>query len=209
MKLAIFGGTGRTGQHLVQQALEQKHQVVLLARTPAKITLQHPNLTVIKGDVKDPASVEQAITGADAVLSVLGPTSNQPTLEVSQGMAHILAAMQKQGVRRLIVTAGAGVGDPHDTPKLFNHVMNFLLKLMAANVLADMSKAVDLVRASDRDWTVVRLPMLTDDPKTGRIQVGYVGQGMGPRIARADIAEFMLAQLTDKTYVRQSPAISN
>ena len=66
MKLAIFGGTGRTGQHLVQQALEQKHQVVLLARTPAKITLQHPNLTVIKGDVKDPASVEQAITGADS-----------------------------------------------------------------------------------------------------------------------------------------------
>ena len=209
MKLTLFGGTGRTGQHLVQQALRRNHQVVVLARNPAKIAVQHPNLSVVKGDVKDPASVEQAIAGADAVLSVLGPTSNQPTLEVSQGMAYILAAMQKQGVRRLIITAGAGVGDPRDAPKLFNHVMNFLLKLMARNVLADMAKAVELVRASDRDWTVVRLPMVTDDPKTGHVQVGYVGQGMGPRIARADIAEFMLAQLTDLTYVRQSPAISN
>lgn len=209
MKLAIFGGTGRTGQHLVQQALEQGHEVTVLARQPAKIILQHSNLSVVKGYVKDPASVTQALAGANAVLTVLGPTSNQPLMEVSQGMANILAAMQQQGVRRLIITAGAGVGDPHDTPKLFNHVMNFLLKLMARNVLADMSKVVDLVRASDLDWTVVRLPMLTDDPKTGHIRVGHVGQGMGPRIARADIAEFMLVQLTDKTYVRQSPAISN
>jgi len=209
MKIAIFGGTGRTGQHLVQQALSKGHQVVALVRTPSKLSVKNPSLSVIQGDVTNAQAVAQTITGVEAVISVLGPTNNDPTFEVSQGMTNILAAMKKQAVRRLIISAGAGVGDPNDAPKLFNHVMNFLLKVMAKNVLADMSKVVEMVRTSDREWTVVRLPMLTDDPKTGNVKVGYVGKGMGSRIARADIADFMLAQLSDKTYVRKSPAISN
>lgn len=209
MKIAIFGGTGRTGQYLVQHALADGYQVTVLARTPSKLGIQNAALTLVQGDVKNASAVEQTIQGAEAVISVLGPTNNVPTFEVSQGMTNILAAMNKQGIHRLIISAGAGVGDPNDSPKLFNHVMNFLLKRMAKNVLADMSKVVELVRCSDLDWTVVRLPMLTDDPKTGNIKVGYVGKGMGPRIARADIAAFMLAQLNDKTYSRKSPAISN
>jgi len=209
MKIAIFGGSGRTGQHLVKQALEKGHQVVVLARNPGKLTIKNPGLTTIQGDVKDANAVRQTIVGVDAVISVLGPTNNEPTFEVSQGMTNILSVMKKKGVRRLVISAGAGVGDPNDAPKLFNHVMNFLLKVMAKNVLADMSKVVDMVRTSDLDWTVVRLPMLTDDPKTGSVKVGYVGKGMGSRIARGDIADFMLAQLSDKTYVRKSPAISN
>ena len=209
MKIAIFGGTGRTGVHLVQEALAAGYQVAVLARTPAKLTLKNNALKVVQGDVKDAKAVEQTIAGAEAVISVLGPTSNKPTFEVSQGMANILSAMKIQGVRRLILSAGAGVADPNDAPKLFNHVMNFLLKMMAKNVLADMSKVVEMVRSSDLDWTVVRLPMLTDDPKTGSIKVGYVGKGMGSRIARVDIAGFMLEQVKDKTYLRKSPAISN
>ena len=209
MKLAIFGGTGRTGMHLVQQALDQGHEVVILARNPAKITLQHAQLSVIAGDVKDLPKVEQTIAGASVVISALGPTSNEPVYAVSQGMENIIAAAQKQGVRRLIIAAGAGVGDPKDTPGLFHHIMNFMLKLMAKNVLADMTRAVALVRASNLDWTVVRLPMLVDGPHTGTIRVGYVGQGMGPRINRADAAEFMLAQAAQSTFICQSPAISN
>ena len=107
------------------------------------------------------------------------------------------------------MTAGAGVGDPNDAPGFFNKVMNFMLKAMAKNVLEDMSRAVELVRSSDLDWTVVRLPMLTDDPKTGKVKVAYVGKGMGARIARADIAPFLIDQVNVKTYIHKSPAISN
>ncbi len=81
--------------------------------------------------------------------------------------------------------------------------------MMAKNVLADMSRVVEMTRASDLDWTVVRLPMLTDDPKTGNVKVGYVGKGIGSRISREDIADFMLSQLTDEAYIHKSPAISN
>lgn len=209
MKLAIFGGTGRTGRHLVEQALAAGHEVSLLARTPSKLSSQHPRLTVHVGDVQDAEAVFKTIAGTEAVISVLGPTSNQPGQPVSNGTRNILAAMQAQSVKRLIVSAGAGVGDPNDAPKLFNKLINLLLKTVSRHVYEDMVNVVAIVRNSDRAWTVVRVPMLTDGAKTGQVRVGWVGKGMGPRITRADMADFMLKQLTDQTFVRHAPAISN
>ncbi|HEY9087995.1 MAG TPA: SDR family oxidoreductase [Anaerolineaceae bacterium] len=209
MKLTVFGGTGRTGQLVVEQALAAGHEVIVLARNPEKVAIQHPALEIVQGDVQDAAAVERALSGADAVISVLGPTSNEPVFAVSRGMQHILAVMQRQGTRRLVISAGAGVGDPQDAPGLFNHLMNFLLKTVAKNVYLDMQKTVDLVRASTLDWTVVRVPMLVDGSQTGSVKAGYVGKGMGPRITRADMAAFLLRQVEENGYVRQSPAISN
>lgn len=209
MRLTLFGATGRTGRHLLEQALAAGHDVTILARDPSKVAAESPRLTVLEGGLRDTAQIEQAVAGADAVLSVLGPRENKPTFEITQGTETIMAAMKKHGVRRLIVSAGAGVGDPNDSPGLFNHLINFLLKAVSRYVYEDMVKVVAAVRASDLDWTIVRVPMLTDDPPTGLVKVGYVGKGMGPRISRADMADFMLRQLTDDTYIRQAPAISN
>ncbi len=209
MKLTIFGASGRTGQHLVQQALEAGHSVTALARTPSKISVQHPGLTLIQGDILDPACVEQAVSVADAVLSVLGPTANKPDYIITKGTRHMLDAMQKHSVRRLIISAGAGVPDPNDDPQLINHVISFLLNVFSRHVVADMLQVVDLVRRSDRDWTIVRVPMLTDQPRSGQIRVGWVGKGTGPRLSRADMAAFMLQQLEQDTFMRQAPVISN
>ena len=155
MKIAVFGGTGRTGKHLIEQALAAGHQVTALARTPAKLP-SHERLTIIQGDIQDRAAVEKTVVGAEAVVSVLGPTSNEPTFEVSKGTQHILGAMQKHGVRRLIISAGAGVADPNDTPKPLNKAINLLLKLVSRNVYEDMQRVVEIVRASDCDWSIVR-----------------------------------------------------
>ena len=209
MKLTIFGGTGRTGQILIRQALEKGYPVTALARSPEKLALQHPNLRVVQGNLQDPTCVTGVIAGADAVISVLGPTSNQPIYAVSQGTANILSAMQAAGVPRLVVSAGAGVSAPGDTPKLFNRLMNRLLQATARYVYEDMLRAVEEVRASDRDWTVVRVPMLIDGSGTGQVKVGMVGKGMGARITRADLARFLLARAEQGDFIRQSPAISN
>ncbi len=213
MKLAIFGGTGRTGQHLVRQAIKAGYQVAALARNPEKFDtfsrFQNDPLMVIEGNITDPVCLDQVIRGAGAVISVLGPTSNEPTFEVSQGMELILAAMKQHGVKRIIISAGAGVGDPEDSPKLFNRLMNVLLKATAKNVYMDMLKTVDLVRSSGLEWTVVRAPMLTDDPKLGHVKVGMVGKGMGARISRADMADFILQQVNSSEQIGKAPAISN
>ena len=81
--------------------------------------------------------------------------------------------------------------------------------ISAKNVYLDMVKTVELVRASDLDWTVVRVPMLTDDPPKGQVRVGMVGDGMGPRITRADMAEYILQQVKSPQQLRRAPAISN
>jgi putative NADH-flavin reductase len=209
MKLSIFGATGRTGQILLKQAIDAGHEVTVLVRNPARLALQHPRLKVIQGDLRDPGRVAQAVAGAEAVVSVLGPTANKPIYEVSQGMLSIVAAMREQGVRRLVVSVGAGVADPHDAPGAFNRIMDFLVKRMAGHVYEDMRRTVEVVRASGLDWTIVRVPMLTDQSPSGDVKVGYVGKGTGVRIARADMAGFMLKQAEDRTYISDAPAISN
>lgn len=209
MKLAIFGATGRTGQHLLRQALEKGYQVTVLVRDPAKLTLQNSRLTIIQGSLQDADAVNQVIAGTDAVLSMLGPTHNRPTFEISQGMQTILKVMKMSGVRRLVISAGAGVGDPEDAPGLFNKLINVLLQTTSRYVYEDMLRTVALVRESGLDWTVVRVPMLVDGSATAQVKVGMVGKGIGPRISRADLADFMLKQVESSQYRYKAPAISN
>lgn len=208
MKLAVFGASGRTGHHLVQQALDSGHEVTALVRTPAKLALQHPHLSIVQGDILDAQCVEAALAGAGAVISVLGPSSNKPEFTISRGMEHILSAMKRHNVRRIILSAGAGVREPEDRPKVIDRFFGLLLGLVSKNVVADMQRVVQMVKASDREWTVVRVPMLTDEPARGSLKIGYVGD-ISPRLARADMAAFMLRQVTDTTYLRKAPAISN
>ncbi|HEY6405977.1 MAG TPA: SDR family oxidoreductase [Ktedonobacteraceae bacterium] len=209
MKFALFGATGRTGQPLVEQALACDHEVVALVRTPSQLTFSHPKLSVLQGDVLNQAEVEQSIQGTQAVITVIGHSKNTPRTLLAVGAQHILTAMQQQGVQRLICLTGAGVADPHDRPRLVNHLFTTALKLLAADVLADSEQQYAAIRHSSLDWTVVRVPRLINGPHTGQYRVGWVGVGTGTVIRRTDVADFLLRQLTDETYLRQAPMISN
>lgn len=206
--VAVFGASGRTGGHLVRQALDRGLHVRAFARTPAKIDAEHPRLEIVQGDVQDPAAVERGVAGVDAVISALGPTTNAPDRQVTRGTRHVLEAMHRHGVRRIVVTGGAGVSDPHDRPTLLNRLVTVVLKAVARQVYEDMRGATELVRSSDLDWTVVRLPRLTDDPATGTVRSGYLGGDVGIRIGRADAASFVLDQLDTHRYLRAAPVIS-
>jgi putative NADH-flavin reductase len=208
MKLTIFGATGRTGIPLVQQALAAGHSVTALARTPEKLPITHDQLTVVQGDATDSAAVERAVAGAEAVLSALGQTKGAPKDMQTVATRNIVAAMQQHGVRRLVSLTGAGVDAPQDQPKLINHLITFALKTLSGDVLRDAEGHAEVIRNSDLDWVIVRGPMLTEGPYTGQYRVGWVGVNTSARIARADVADFMLTQVTDDTYLRQAPMIS-
>lgn len=122
---------------------------------------------------------------------------------------HLLKAMKKEGIQRLIWMTGAGVSAPEDQPKLINHIIKFALKTLARKVLEQSELAVDKVRNSNLDWIVVRAPMLTEGNYTGEIREGWVGVNTGPRLARADAAAFILRAITDDTYLHKAPVISN
>ncbi|HET8985802.1 MAG TPA: NAD(P)H-binding protein [Trueperaceae bacterium] len=207
MTLLVFGASGRTGRQLVRQALERGHNVRAFARTPGKVGLEHERLELSQGDVQDAAAVDRAVAGVDAVLSVLGPTENKPGAPITRGTSNIVTAMKRHAVRRLLITAGAGVGDPLDRPRVPDRLINRALKLLAKHVYEDMLGAVEVVRSSDLEWTVVRVPRLTDGP-TGKVRVGYLGGDVGTAVTRSAVTAFILDELEAGAWLRAAPVIS-
>jgi uncharacterized protein YbjT (DUF2867 family) len=205
MQIAVFGATGGTGREVVRQALEQGHTVRALVRDPAKLPVQHPHLTVLQGNVLTPADVIETLTGCDAVVVSLGNTPNNPATVVSDGTANILRAMQEQGIRRVIVVTSLGVGDS-------KRQVPFFFSLLAATalrgVMADKETQEQLVRASGLDWTIVRPGGLVDGPPTGKVTTGLDKRIKAGQVTRGDVAAFVLAQLTDTTYLHAAAAIT-
>ena len=208
MKIVVFGASGGTGIEIVKQALAAGHQVTAFVRNPARIAIQHAKLSLRQGDVLDAAAVEQTIAGQEAVITALGPTRPPVPGMMETAAKHITAAMQKHGVRRLISTTGAGVRDSQDQPKLADRLIRGLLALTAGAVLRDSEANVNVIRATNLDWTIVRYPRLTDGPRTGKYRVGYVGKDSGIQIARADGADFVLRELAEGKHVRRMPVVS-
>jgi nucleoside-diphosphate-sugar epimerase len=201
MKLAIFGGTGRTGKLLVEQALAAGHQVNMLARDPAKVAAPGPGLTVVQGDLADKAAVDRVIAGSEAVIVT--------TLPVPDGLRQIIAAMKSGGVQRLVVAAGAGVPVAGDKPTAANRLISAFINLVARKVY---QAGVDFVRTAEGSglaYTVARAARLVDGPAKGKLYVGPVSPEMGFSLTRADYANFLLEQATDHRLVGQSPAVAN
>ena len=209
MKLAIFGATGRTGKPLVEQALAQGHEIRALARDPSKLEVSQEKLLVIHGDVLNAADVAETLAGCDAVLSVLGQTKGSPKDLQTVATRHIVAGMKTHGVTRVISLTGAGVRDPNDRPKLVDRVFGLLLATVARSVIQDADAHAEVLRQSGLEWTLVRGPRLTEGPRTGSYKVGYVGKDSGTQASRADVADFMLRQLEDDTWVRKAPMVSS
>lgn len=206
--MVVFGASGRTGRHLVGQALEREHLVTAFVRDPSKLRMEHEGLKVVEGDVMDAARVEEAVIGGEAVLSVLGHTGTSTKDVQTGGTRNIVAAMKKYGVRRIVSLTGAGVRDPKDRPKLFDKGITFLLKTLQRDVLEDAERHARVIEESGLDWVIVRAPMLTDGERRGEYRVGYVGKGSGSKVSRADVAGFMLDQLESDEFLRQAPMVS-
>lgn len=209
MRIVVFGASGGTGRELVKQGLAQGHDVTVFVRNPAAFT-SGDRLHIVVGDARNGKAVAPAIGGQDAVLSALGGTLGDDTL-LPESMEHILAAMKREGVRRLIVLGASGVW-PGATKRL-SAPMRAMARVFDATLLKKPFRAQRAmqtkIQASDTEWTVVQPPRLVNKPGTGRFRVdGEALPAAGVKIARADVAAFMLAQLASAEWVRKSPFIA-
>jgi uncharacterized protein YbjT (DUF2867 family) len=206
MNVLIFGATGGTGRELVKQAIAQGHTVTGFSRHAGELTSQFPNMQVVEGDVAAMATVEQAVQGQDAVVSALGSSSafkRNPALV--KGVENIVRAMEQHNVRRLVYQSSLGVGESR---KQVNFLVRYIvIPLVLRNAIADHTAKENLIKQSNLDWVIVRPAGLTDDELTGEYKAGEEIE-FGARIARADVADFMLKQLTDDTYVKKTPGVS-
>jgi putative NADH-flavin reductase len=208
MKISIFGATGRTGQQLVVQSVELGHSVTVFVRNPAKLSAYRSRLTVIQGDVLDSKKVDDAVKEQDAVLSALGSPTLKKNNVLSTGTKNILESMMAHGVHRLVCESSLGVGDSREQPGfLFRW---FFLPLVLKHAFADKEVQERYIRESAVDWIIVRPGYLTDAGRTSDYKVGFspADRSIKGKISRADVAEFMLSQITDNTFVRKTPGIS-
>lgn len=258
MRLAILGGTGRIGGHVLNWALDAGYPVTALARSPEALlqaalvqegrgqragggaapgpesrradalrpqtlgaAARGPNalvaaalspsagLTVVRGDALDETAVAEAIAGADAVISALGPRgATRPSSGLLAGAAsNIVGAMRQTGARRLICVSAAGAfitGDPN-----MSWLVKQVLPRVFAKPFADVRRMEDVVRESGLDWTLVRATRLVNSPATGQYRVSpdYPPPG-GGKISRADVAHFIAAALTGSSWQRSAPALA-
>jgi putative NADH-flavin reductase len=210
MRITVFGTTGGTGRRLVEQAIAEGNEVVAYVRNPSKLDMENEHLTVVQGELTDEELIEKAVKGVDAVISLLGPRGGSKSKPLTHGIQNIIAAMKKQGVRRLVITSTLSAKDPNDLPDFKTKSLVNLVKVTMHDAYEDIVSTAETVRNSDLDWTIVRLTMLNNKPKSGKVRAGYVGRGdVGTWISRADVADFMLKQVQDTKYLRQAPAITN
>lgn len=207
MKLIVFGATGRTGHLVVEQALAAGHEVTAFARRPSAVTIQHPRLEVIQGDVLDLSTFAPAIAGKNAVISTLGGALRAPTTLYSTGIANIVRAMQEVSLRRLVSLSAITLD-----PGLFFRrlVTRLILWPLNGNGYADMARMEAELRKSQLEWTVIRLPMLTNGPRTGRYHTAVNTHLPGGwAVSRANLADYILTHLADPTTYRAWVEIAN
>jgi hypothetical protein len=214
MKLAVFGASGRTGRIFTQKALEAGNQVRALVRKPEAFDTKHKELSIIKGDFTSKEDLAICLEGCDAVVSLVGHTRGSSEGFQTRGTSLLLDLMNEKGIGRIMTLTGGGVRDPEkDQPKFMDRFVVFAMKNLAGkgtrNALIDGLNHAELVRDFKGEWTIVRGPMLTDDPPKGNTEVGMVGTVKGFKLTRSDLAAFMVKELDQKQWIRQMPFVTN
>ena len=204
----MFGANGGVGRRLVELALAQSHWVTAAVRNPAKVAMAHERLQIVACNVLDPITIEPAIAGQDAVLCALGSDDRGPTTLYSTGARNIVQQMQAHHVRRIVFLSNFGVlGEM--SRGLHQALLLFLASRVLRHTLADHRRALDEIRRRAPDWIIVRPLPMSDGPRTGVYRVAIDDlPAHGARISRADVADFMLRQITSDDYLHRLPSIA-
>jgi putative NADH-flavin reductase len=213
MKVVIFGATGFSGQAILKLALSTGFQVTVLIRNKSVITIQNENLTVIQGNVLDGNDVKKALEHQDAVIQCLGiggKGDGKPTTFISDATKIIVEEMEKQQIKRLIAMSNVGAGNSLSfQPWIFTKIiLPYFLKWLKV-IIDDKNRMEPIIMNSVLDWTIVRCPNILDKTPKGNIHGTLDGKELKLAVTLGDLAEFIIHQLTDSTYSRQAPSISN
>jgi putative NADH-flavin reductase len=205
MKVVIFGANGKTGLLLVEQALAKGHQVVAYVRRPESISIENPKLKIIVGNLNEILKMKDAITGTDACVSTLGSGSlTKHSPETMNGIKNIISIMENAKVHRFIYLSSLGAGE---SIRLIPQPLRFFLSNVFLRILlADHNSNEKAIMNSKLQWTVIRPGSLTDGQITGNLKYGTDDMKLKKisGISRANVASFIIKQLTDTNYYQKA-----
>lgn len=214
MRLSLFGATGDIGRFVLEQALAAGHDVTALTRDRGKLAdpAAGDRLRVVVGDIEDYEAVASVVAGSDAVISALGPTSNAAhQVELFERWAgHLVRAVEAQPSTRVVILSGAAVDVPGERKGLGDRIASAVVRIAVRHVVAAKQVEFDVVSRSRLEWIAVRPPREVPGPRTGRYEQG-TDLRLGPRsrISQPDLAEFLLRQASDDTWLRRAPFVSS
>lgn len=210
MHIALIGASGRTGVHAVRRALASGHQVTAFARTPDKLGLSHDRLKVRELDLTAATAetrLAEGLADVDAVISTLGPDAAGKPAVMGIAAERLIHASRRAGVKRIVWMTGAGVKLSGDKASAIRSIVRGIMKLVAGEVLRDSEMAAHTIASSDLEWTIVRVPMLKDEPASGTL----AGSDNPPKpvaLSRDGIAAFMLDSVELNKFIHAAPFLS-
>jgi putative NADH-flavin reductase len=207
LPIAVIGGTGKSGQYLVRSLLEHGHGVRMLVRSSSISSVENPKLAIIRGDARDQHAVQELLQGAQAVISTLG----QPKAELpifSDATRNVIQAMELFKMHRYIVTTGISVDSPIDQKKGYTLAATEWMKKNYPDTTSDKQREWRLLEASQMDWTLVRLPLIELTEEMTEVKTSLT-DCPGEKISAGSLARFLVEQLSEESFFRQAPFLSN
>jgi putative NADH-flavin reductase len=213
VNVTVFGATGAIGSLTVNELISRGHTVTAYARNANKVPAPWgESVRVVIGEMSDAGAIEEAVKGADVVVSALGPSMDRKAtgLPLVEGTRHILEAMKHHNVTRYIGHGTPSILDPQEKPTVQTRLIGFMGRLFLKRAYDELLGMTDLIKRSGIDWTIIRFTAPKDTPKQGNLRAGFYGMDkIGFPVSRADIAAFTAAQVEDPRFFGRAPAISN
>jgi putative NADH-flavin reductase len=206
-KVAVIGGTGKSGTYLVRQLLSGNIPFRILLRDPNKFSIHSPLIEVVKGDARDGDAVRSLISGCEAVISTLGQPKGERSI-FSDSTRNIIQAMDEFGVKRYILTTGLNVDTEFDHKGPKSKMATEWMKTNYPETTFDKQEEYKLLVQSSVEWTLVRLPLIELTDSGSEIKVS-LDDCPGDKISAADLAGFLIQQLTEGAFIRKAPFIAS
>ena len=211
MHLVIFGASGRTGNHLVRQAIGMGHDVTAVVRRPNKLPFSHERLRVIVGDARDRFNVDRAVHHADAVITTIAPVLEEPENTLSTIAQTIIQSMHKHRVNRLVTLSDSYVVmHPHFKAPIGQRIGQFFTTPTSARWLRIAQQyAITVTSHPSIHWSIVRTHQLIEGNFTGQYIVDTQNRRLNVSVKRANVADFMLRIAANGNHIGEMPIVSD
>ncbi|ETZ21483.1 NAD(P)-dependent oxidoreductase [Pedobacter sp. V48] len=203
IKVALIGATGKAGSYLLSTLLNQGYSVKALIRNPSSYNYMHPNLEIVRGDIKDSETANELIKNCGVVISALGQAKDEPLI-ASLAAQNIIKAMNKQQITRYIFLTGLNIDVPGDKKSRKTIQASTWMKETFPVFVADKEKAFEIVKASALDWTMVRLPWIEQTDEVRHLAVS-LEDSPGEKISTTDLAHFLIDQILKADFIGKAP----
>jgi putative NADH-flavin reductase len=207
IKIAVIGGTGKSGKYLVNQLMNLHFHFKILLRNPEKFQIKNSLIEIIKGDARNYDDILLLLAGCDAVISTLGQPQGEPPI-FSEAAANIIRAMNECNIQRYILVTRLSIDLPFDNKSSHTKMKSEWMKTNFPQIVADKQNEYNILVKSNADWTLVRLPFIEQTDNNCEIKIS-LEDCPGDNINATSLANFLIEQLHDIKYLKKTPFIAN